>query len=108
MIALAKIQAPGTVPFLEYLYSFTKNLGNTGSVPDSGDGSTAGLPTDCQGTIDALEPIIASGKTMQEMTLDEITKASSLLASVAALCPPDTAAEYFQRPDVVAFYGTSS
>jgi hypothetical protein len=105
VIALAQLEAPGTVGFLQYLNNFSE-MGGDGT--DSGGGSTDGsLPTDCDGSIAALEPYIDSGKNIMELTMEEVTRASTLLGSVAALCSPEKSAEYFQRPEVVAFYGTS-
>lgn len=94
MEALAEIQAPGTVGFLRFLDSLASSA--------SGDGEP--VPTDCDGTIAAIEPFLANG-TMQELTMTEVTRLGSLMTAVSTNCTAEEATAFYGRDDVTAFIG---
>jgi hypothetical protein len=93
--ALAAVEAPGTVAFLEFLNSLTSS-----STDDGGEA----VPTDCNGTIAAIEPFLSKG-TMQDLTIAEVTQFGKLMTAVSTNCTPEENAAFFSRDDVTAFVG---
>ncbi|MEP7201423.1 MAG: hypothetical protein ABI894_02380 [Ilumatobacteraceae bacterium] len=94
MEALAAVKAPGTVGFLKFLNSLTTAA--------SGDGEA--VPTDCDGTIAAIEPFLAKG-TMQDLTMAEVTRVGQLMTAVSANCTAEQSTAFYGRDDVTAFIG---
>jgi hypothetical protein len=96
MSELATAQAPGTVGFLKFLNALSTSAKAT-------DGS---IPTDCAGTIAAIEPILAKGGTIKDLTMVEFTTFGQLVAGVNKNCTSDEATAFFARDDVTAFVKT--
>jgi hypothetical protein len=94
MAALAAAQAPGTVGFIKFLGSLSAAATASGSIP-----------SDCAGTIAAIEPFLGQGKTMQDLTMAEVTRLGKLMTGVSSNCSTDEASAFFARPDVTAFVG---
>jgi len=93
MSELAAAEAPGTVGFLKFLNALSVSAKAT-------DGS---IPTDCAGTIAAIEPILAKGGTIKDLTMVDFTKLGQLLTGVNSNCTSDEATAFFARADVTAF-----
>jgi hypothetical protein len=96
MAELAASQAPGTVEFLKFM--------NDLSVSAKAAGGS--IPTDCAGTIAAIEPILAKGGTMKDLTMIEFTTFGQLMAGVNKNCTSDESTSFFARDDVTAFIKT--
>jgi hypothetical protein len=94
MAALAAIAAPGTVGFIKFLGSLSASATAAGSIP-----------TDCAGTIAAIEPFLAGGKTMQDLTVAQVTQLGPLMTGISTNCSADEASAFFARTDVTAFVG---
>lgn len=92
MTALAAAEAPGTIGFISFL----------SSLASSAAGSSEPVPTDCAGTIAAIEPFLAKG-TMQQLTMAELTRVGSLMTAVSTNCTPEEATAFYDRDDVSAF-----
>lgn len=93
VIALAVKDAPGTVKFLTYM----------GALSASSAGAGASVPSDCAGTIAAIEPFLGKGKTMKDLTMADITKLGSLMSAVGTNCTSAESSAFYQRADVKAF-----
>jgi hypothetical protein len=96
MSALAAAQAPGTVGFLKFLNDLTVSAKATGG----------SIPTDCAGTIAAIEPILAKGGTMKDLTMLEFTTFGQLMSGINKNCTSDESTAFFAREDVTAFVKT--
>ncbi|MEY2583916.1 MAG: hypothetical protein QOE09_3765 [Ilumatobacteraceae bacterium] len=94
MTALASVEAPGTVGFIKFLGSLSASATAAGSIP-----------TDCAGTIAAIEPFLAGGKTMQDLTVAQVTQLGPLMTGISTNCSADEASAFFARTDVTAFVG---
>jgi hypothetical protein len=94
MEALAAVEAPGTVAFIKFLGSLASAATASGSIP-----------SDCAGTIAAIEPFLAEGKTMQELTMAQVTQFGQLMTGISSNCTSDEASAFFARPDVTTFMG---
>jgi hypothetical protein len=94
MSALAAAVAPGTVGFIKFLGSLSASATTAGSIP-----------SDCAGTIAAIEPFLADGKTMQDLTVAQVTQLSPLMTGVSTNCSADEASAFFARADVATFVG---
>jgi hypothetical protein len=92
MAALAGTEAPGTLGFINFLKSLATSATATGDVP-----------TDCTGTIAAIEPFLTKGKTMKDLTLADVTRLGQLMTAVSSNCTSDEANAFFSRADVTAF-----
>jgi hypothetical protein len=92
MAALAATEAPGALGFINFL----KSLSQSGT-------ATGDVPSDCQGTIAAIEPFLAKGETMKDLTLADVTKLGQLMTAVSANCTSEEATAFFSRADVTAF-----
>lgn len=95
VIVLAAAEAPGTVAFLTFMSAMTAD-------PTANAGS---IPSDCAGTIAAIEPYLGGGKTMKDLTVAEITQLGSLMTGVSTNCTSEEAAAFYSREDVTAFIG---
>ena len=94
MAALAAAEAPGTVGFIKFL----------GSLASAATASADG-PSDCAGTISAIEPFMADGKTMKDLTMAEVTQLGQLMTGITTKCTADEASAFFARPDITTFLG---
>ena len=92
MAALAQTEAPGTVGFINFLKSLATS-----------DAATADVPADCTGTIAAIEPFLAKGKTIKDLTISDVTRLGQLMTAVSKNCTSDEASAFFAREDVTAF-----
>ena len=92
MAALAGTEAPGTLGFINFLKSLATS-----------DAATADTPTDCTGTIAAIEPFLSKGKTMKDLTLADVSRLGQLMTAVSKNCTSDEANAFFSRDDVTAF-----
>lgn len=94
MAALAAVEAPGTVGFIKFLGSLAASATASGSIP-----------SDCAGTIAAIEPFLADGKTMQDLTMAQVTQLGQLMTGISSNCTTEEASAFFARPDVTTFIG---
>lgn len=94
MTALAAAEAPGTIGFISFINSLAA----------SAAGNNEPVPTDCAGTIAAIEPFLAKG-TMQELTMAELTRVGSLMTAVGTNCTQEEATAFYGRADVTTFVG---
>lgn len=94
MAELAAAEAPGTLGFIQFLAKLTGGA-------SAGAGS---IPSDCAGTIAAIEPYLANG-TMGDLTVAEITTLGQLMSAVQTNCSPEESTAFFAREDVTAFIG---
>ena len=95
MSELAAAEAPGTIGFIKFL----------GALSTAATGTASDLPTDCAGSIAAIEPFLAGGGTMQDLTMAEVTKLGQLMPTIGTNCTPEEAAEFYAREDLTAFIG---
>jgi hypothetical protein len=93
MAALAGTEAPGTLGFINFL----KSLATAGTA------AAADVPTDCTGTIAAIEPFLTKGETMKDLTIADVTRLGQLMTAVSNNCTSDEASAFFSRDDVTAF-----
>lgn len=93
VLALAAKDAPGTLKFLTYM----------GALSASTSGAGAAVPSDCAGTIAAIEPFLGTGKTMKDLTMADITKLGALMTAVGTKCTSAEAQAFYGRADVKAF-----
>jgi hypothetical protein len=92
MAELAAAEAPGAVGFVEFLGAIS-----------AGTAVTAGsIPSDCAGTIAAIEPYLGKG-TMNALTMAEVTTLSQLMTGVRTNCSADESSAFFARADITAF-----
>lgn len=99
MLDLAESEAPGTVGFL----SWTRELAASFAEGGLGGGDTAS--GDCATDGAALLALAAEGTSLQQMTMDEVSTATALLASVTTNCTVEEMATYLEDPAVVAMLG---
>jgi hypothetical protein len=92
IVQLAAAKAPGTVGFITFLGSLTNAASAGGSVP-----------TDCAGTIAAIEPYLGKGTTMKDLTMAEVTQFGKLMTAINTNCTPAESLAFGQRADVAAF-----
>lgn len=91
--ALAATEAPGTIPFLQFL--------NALSATATADAE--GAPADCAGTIAAIEPFLVAGNTMKSLTIAEVTRIGSLMTAIGTKCTAEESSAFYAREDVTAF-----
>jgi hypothetical protein len=92
MAELAAAEAPGALGFVQFLGAIS-----------AGAAATAGsIPSDCAGTIAAIEPYLGKG-TMNALTMAEVTALTQLMTGVSTNCSADEASAFFSRADVTAF-----
>lgn len=92
IIDLAQDNAPGVVPYFEWIRDFAVGTGEEAS-------------GDCDTDIATLDGIIAEGGTMQDRPIGELTYIGSLVSSVGLNCSPEKSSAFFERADVQAFLG---
>ena len=73
-----------------------------GSLTASQTATAGSLPTDCAGTIAAIEPLLANGG-FNDLTLDEAGVFQQLMGAVNTNCTTEEATAFFGRDDVAAF-----
>lgn len=95
MAALAAAEAPGAVGFIKFL----------GSLAAAATTASGDLPSDCAGTIAAIEPFMADGKTMKDLTMAQVTQLGQLMTGITTKCTADEASAFFARPDITTFLG---
>ena len=93
IIAVAAAKAPGTVGFLEFINALAAD-------PTASAGS---VPSDCAGTIAAIEAYMQPGKTMKDLPLSDVTQLGRLVTALTATCSADEAAAFTSRDDFTAF-----
>ena len=96
MSELAAAEAPGTVGFIKFL----------GALSTAATESGSDIPSDCAGTIAAIEPFLASGGTMQDLTMAEVTRLGQLVPAIGTNCTEEEAAAFYAREDLTAFIGS--
>lgn len=94
MAELAAAEAPGALGFIEFL----------GSLSESQNAAADSLPSDCAGTIAAIEPYLAKG-TMQDLTVGEVGLVGQLMGAIGSNCTAEEATAFYGRDDVTAFTG---
>jgi hypothetical protein len=94
MAELAAAEAPGALGFIEFLRSLSEDQ----------TAAAESLPSDCAGTIDAIEPYLAKG-TMQDLTVAEVGLVGQLMGAVGTNCTAEEATAFYGRDDVTAFTG---
>jgi hypothetical protein len=92
MAALAATEAPGALGFMKFL----------GAIAAGASATAGSIPSDCAGTIAAIEPYLGKG-TMKDLTMAEVTTLSQLMTGVSSNCSADEASAFFARDDVNAF-----
>jgi hypothetical protein len=95
MTDLAAAEAPGTLGFIKFL----------GALTTAATANADALPTDCIGTIAAIEPFLAQGGTMKDLTMAEVTELGQLLPTIGTNCTAEEAAAFYARDDLNAFIG---
>lgn len=96
MSELAAAEAPGTVGFIKFL----------GALASAATASAGDVPSDCAGTIAAIEPFLADGATMKDLTMAEVTRLGQLMPAIGTNCTEDEAAAFYGRDDLKAFIGS--
>lgn len=96
MSELAAAEAPGTLGFIKFL----------GALSSAATDSAGDLPTDCPSTIAAIEPFIADGGTMKDLTMAEVTRLGQLMPAIGTNCTEEEAAAFYARDDLNAFIGS--
>jgi hypothetical protein len=94
LVDLAASEAPGTVPYLEYLRNFITSMDGGTSEAASGD---------CETDIAAFLVRVEGEKTMTQLTVSEVMEVSALLAAIQAECPLARVEEVFSDPAVERF-----
>jgi hypothetical protein len=98
MSDLAAAEAPGTLGFIKFL----------GALTSPATASAGDLPTDCAGSIAAIEPFLAKGETMKDLTMPEVTKLGQLMPTIGTNCTAEEAAAFYARDDLNAFIADST
>jgi hypothetical protein len=93
MAALAQAEAPGTLGYIKFLADLSA----------SATGDNGAVPTDCAGTIAAIEPYLSKGGTMQDLTIAEVTLLGQLMGGIGTNCTSEEASAFYARDDVTAF-----
>ena len=93
MTELAAVEAPGTVEFLTFLSSLSSDATTT----------AVSIPTDCAGTIAAIEPFLGEGKSVKDVTMTQLTVVGQLMSAVQTNCSAEEASAFYARDDVTAF-----
>jgi len=91
MLAFAQAEAPGTVGYLNFIFSFA-GLGGENQV--SGD---------CETDIAAVQAVVDQGKKVSELSMVELGPVTALLAAIQTECAPARFEEFFSKPDVQEF-----
>lgn len=93
ILALAESEAPGTVPYLEWIRSFASSVGDVGE-------SASG---DCETDITALETLIDEKGSMSNLTMGEVVEVGGLVSSITTNCSPERAEEFLGQEKVTTF-----
>ncbi len=96
MSALAAAEAPGTVGFIKFL----------GALSSAATASAGDVPGTCADTIAAIEPTLAGGGTMKDLTMAEVTKLGQLMSAIGTNCTQEEASAFYARDDLKAFIGS--
>ena len=96
MAELAAAEAPGTVEYLQFLNSLAGSATATGE----------SIPSDCAGTIAAVEEFLARGGSMQDLTMPEVTRLGQLMTGVSDSCAAEESSAFFAREDLTTYLGT--
>jgi len=96
MSALAAAEAPGTVGFIKFL----------GALSSAATASAGDVPSTCADTIAAIEPTLAGGGTMKDLTMAEVTKLGQLMSAIGTNCTQEEASAFYARDDLKAFIGS--
>ncbi len=96
MSELAAAEAPGTLGFIKFL----------GALSSAATTSAGDVPTDCASTIAAIEPFLADGGTMKDLTMAEVTRLGQLMPAVSTNCSEEEAAAFYAREDLNTFIGS--
>ena len=91
MLDLAEREAPGTVAYLQWVQGFIEGTEN------------AEASGDCETDMAALRVIIDEGGTMSELNMTQVVEVGTLVGSIATVCSPERAEEFFAEADVAAF-----
>jgi hypothetical protein len=94
MAELAAAEAPGALGFITFLRSLS----------ESQTAAAASIPSDCAGTIAAIEPYLARG-SMRDLTVGEVGLVGQLMGAVGSNCTAEEASAFYDRDDVAAFTG---
>ena len=95
MIDIAEREAPGTVPYFQWIQSFSESLG--------GEGGGLTSSGDCETDIESLEGVIAEKESMGALTMSELTEVGTLMTAITTECSAERTAEFFAQPEVEAF-----
>lgn len=95
MSELAAAEAPGTIGFIKFLGALS-----VAATANAGD-----LPKDCASTITAIEPFLANGGTMKDLTMTEVTRLGQLMPAIGTNCTSEEADAFYARDDLQAFIG---
>jgi hypothetical protein len=95
LIAIARSEAPGTVDFLTSLLAMSSAMG----------ASNEAVSGDCETDIATLKEIAASGKTMEELTVTELTQVSGLMAALTDECSTERFSQVLDDPDLSKLLG---
>jgi hypothetical protein len=96
MAELAAAEAPGTLGFIKFL----------GALSSAATDSAGDIPTDCASTIAAIEPFLANGGTMKDLTMAEVTRIGQLIPAIGTNCTEEEAAAFYAREDLNTFIGS--
>jgi hypothetical protein len=91
VIELARREAPGTVAYLEWAQGLA-----SGIVGAEASG-------DCETDIAALQVFVDEGGTISELNMAQVLEVGTLVGSIATVCSPERAEEFFAEEDVAAF-----
>jgi hypothetical protein len=96
MLALAEDEAPGTVSYLTFLFSFAGIGGGDGGNVASGD---------CETDIDKMQVWVDGDKNMSQLTMGEVPEVFELLTAIQTECSVERFTDYFDNDDVTEFMG---
>jgi hypothetical protein len=96
MLALAEDEAPGTVSYLTFLFSF--------AAIGSGDGGGV-ASGDCETDIDKMQVWVDGDKNMSQLTMAEVPEVFTLLSAIQTECSVERFTDYFDNDDVTEFMG---
>lgn len=94
MLELALVEAPGVVPYFEYIQA---------AFGDFDDDPNA--PTTCDEAITRLREYAAEGGSMLDLPIAEATAVSGLLTSISTLCSSDEQTAIYTDESITSFLG---
>jgi hypothetical protein len=95
-LELARTEAPGVVGWLEFIQQLSDGL-------NTGDGTSAAVPKDCQGAIDYVRGLVAKADTMFELPVAEVMSVTTAFATIQSECSAAEAAAFFDDPAFAAW-----